>query len=62
MDEREWFFRFGLQYLVAGRFSASSGLSPVGANLLHHALEMLLKGYLSSSMTLGELKKASIAC
>jgi hypothetical protein len=58
MDVREWFFRFGLQYLVAGRFSACAGVSPVGANLLHHALEMLLKGYLSSSMTLGELKKA----
>jgi hypothetical protein len=57
MDEKLWFLRFGLQYLVAGRFSACAGLSPVGGNLLHHALEMLLKGY-PSSMTLGELKKA----
>src|SRR5262245_3060293 len=57
MDVREWFFRLGLQYLVAGRFSACAGVSPVGANLLHHALEMLLNGYLSSSMTLGQLKK-----
>jgi hypothetical protein len=58
MDAREWFFRLGLQYLVAGRFSAYARLSPVGGTLLHHALEMLLKGYLSSSLTLCELKKA----
>ena len=57
MDEKLWFLRFGLQYLVAGRFSACAGLLPVGGNLLHHALEMLLKGYLSSSLTLAELKK-----
>jgi hypothetical protein len=31
---------------------------PVGANLLHHAVEMYLKGALSPSLTLGELKSS----
>jgi hypothetical protein len=35
--------RLGVQYYVAGRFSLVAHLIPVAANLLHHALEMLLK-------------------
>jgi hypothetical protein len=40
------FFRMGTHYYVAGRFAALSGLFPVAGNLLHHAIEMYLKGAL----------------
>ena len=39
-------FDLGLQYLVAGRFATASWCMPVAANLLHHAIEMFLKGCL----------------
>jgi hypothetical protein len=40
-----YFCRNGLEYYVAGRFSALSAKSLVVAgNILHHAIEMLLKG------------------
>lgn len=51
------FFSTGAQYYVAGRFSAFAGLNPVTGNLLHHAIEMFLKGGLSNTKSLGELKK-----
>jgi hypothetical protein len=35
--------RLGLQYYTAGRYAAAAHLVPVCGNLLHHALEMLLK-------------------
>lgn len=40
------FYSYGFQYYVAGRFAVIAQLSPVAANLLHHAIEMLLKGEL----------------
>ena len=39
--------RFGLQYYVAGRFATTGGFVPVSANLLHHAIELLLKACLA---------------
>jgi hypothetical protein len=39
--------RYGLQYYVAGRFATANRFTPVCANLLHHAVELLLKGCLS---------------
>ena len=53
------FFSNGTQYYIAGRFAAFAGLSPVVGNLLHHALEMYLKGRLSKTKTLSELKNLS---
>jgi len=50
------FFRYGCQYYVAGRYGVFASLLPVAANLHHHAIEMLLKGALSKSMTLKEMK------
>ncbi len=50
------FFAYGSQYYVAGRYGMFAGLMPVAANLLHHGIEMLLKGGLSKTMTLEELK------
>jgi hypothetical protein len=50
------FFRYGCQYYVAGRYEVFAGLIPVAANLHHHAIEMLLKGALSKSMSLSDMK------
>ena len=56
-DALETFFSTATQYYVAGRYAALAGLAPVVGNLLHHAVEMYLKGTLSKSKTLAELKK-----
>jgi len=45
-----------MQYYVSGRYAIFAGLVPVAGNLLHHAVEMFLKGGLASSMDLSELK------
>jgi len=50
------FFRYGCQYYVAGRYGVFASLIPVAGNLHHHAIEMLLKGVLSKSMTSKEMK------
>jgi hypothetical protein len=50
------FFSTGTQYYVSGRYAVTAGLSPVAGNLLHHAVEMSLKGGLARSMELKELK------
>lgn len=50
------FFRSATHYYIAGRFSAISQFFPVCANLLHHAVEMYLKGALSAHLTLDELR------
>jgi hypothetical protein len=41
------YFDLGMQYYVAGRYSVFAGLAPVCGNLLHHAVEMFLKGYVA---------------
>jgi hypothetical protein len=51
-----WFFRMGLQYYSAGRFSFFERCFPVAGSLLHHAVEMILKGYLSRKLSQKELK------
>ncbi len=55
-DAGHAFFDLGSQYYVAGRFAAFAGLNPVTGNLLHHAVEMYLKGALSKSKSLDEMK------
>src|SRR5262245_36496072 len=50
------FYTMGLQYYSAGRFGALHRLLPVAGNLLHHALEMVLKGKLVHHHSLSELK------
>jgi hypothetical protein len=50
------FIQRGLQYYVAGRFSALSHQFPICANLLHHSVEMLLKGSLCRSHSKGQLR------
>jgi hypothetical protein len=56
-DAIDEFFKCGSQYYVAGRYGMFASLIPVAANLHHHAIEMLLKGALSKSMSLEKLKR-----
>jgi len=60
MSSSEWeeFFATAGQYYVVGRFAAFAGLIPITGNLLHHAVEMFLKGGLSKNgLSLVDLKK-----
>jgi len=63
MDEssRQGFWRhaigYGLQYYVSGRFAAASGFTPVSANILHHAAELLLKACLAYDDSLDTIRK-----
>ena len=60
MSSSEWgeFFAEAGQYYVVGRFAAFAGLAPITGNLLHHAVEMFLKGGLSKKgLSLADLKK-----
>ncbi|MCI0370852.1 MAG: hypothetical protein L0214_05610, partial [candidate division NC10 bacterium] len=50
-DWAEQFLTLGVQYYVAGRSAALARLIPVSANLLHHAVEMILKGAISAHAT-----------
>ena len=54
---RSEFFSTGTQYYIAGRYAVIVGLIPVAGNLLHHAVELFLKGGLAASMELKELKE-----
>jgi hypothetical protein len=56
-SQLEEFFKSAMQYYVAGRFAAFAHFNPVTGNLLHHAIEMFLKGSLSKELTLDELEK-----
>lgn len=57
MDAIHQFFSLGTQYYVVGRFSAFAGLNPVTGNQLHHAIEMFVKGALSKTKSLSDLKR-----
>ena len=53
------FLERGCQYYITGRFAVAAGLNPVAANLLHHAIEFLLKGTLAKTHTLEQLRRLS---
>jgi hypothetical protein len=54
----EIFFGNGLQYYAAGRYSFFAGGNYVAGNVLHHAVEMCLKGGLAKTgWSLSKLKK-----
>jgi hypothetical protein len=59
MDAIDAFFKTGSQYYIAGRFAAFAWLHPVAGNLFHHAIEMYLKGALSKTKSLSDLRKLS---
>jgi hypothetical protein len=50
-------FDVGMQYYVVGRAAALGRQARVAGNLLHHAVEMLLKGELSKLLSLEQIKK-----
>ena len=50
------FFDSATQYYISGRFAVLTGLTPVAGNLLHHAIEMYLKGALSRKLDLDQLR------
>jgi len=54
---RDAFLVFGAQYYAHARHSAQYFYLPVSATLFHHAIEMLLKGYLCATRSSEELKK-----
>ena len=53
------FFRLGVHYYVAGRFAGLTGLFPMAGNLLHHTVEMFLKGALVRIVGLDKLRNIS---
>jgi hypothetical protein len=50
-------FQLATQYYASGRFAALSGILPVSGNLLHHAIEMYLKGALAPALELEAMRK-----
>ncbi len=58
-DSLQFFFSSATQYYVTGRYAVLAGQIPVAGNLLHHAIEMYLKGGLAKTMTLQQLKGLS---
>ena len=57
MDAAWHFITLGLQYYVAGRSAAVYQLMPVTGNLLHHAVEMVMKSLLVSDVGLAGVTK-----
>ncbi len=55
-DTYELYSGNALQYYIVGRFAVFTNLRVAG-NLLHHAVEMALKGHLSRSLSPANLKK-----
>jgi hypothetical protein len=54
------FISASMHYYVAGRYAVYAGLNPTAANLLHHAIEMALKGALAKKgVELKALKRLS---
>ena len=51
------FFTLATQYYAMGRQAVRLHLMPVGANLLHHAVEMYLKAYLCRTVSIHVLEK-----
>ena len=49
--------RYGLQYYISGRFATANRFTPICANLLHHAIELLLKACLSYDDSLETIEK-----
>jgi hypothetical protein len=53
-----FFISSAIDYWVAGRYAVFAGLNPTAGNLLHHAVEMCLKGGLAKKgESLAELRR-----
>ena len=53
-----YFYEIALQYYVSGRAAHRCGNTLITGNLFHHAVEMLLKGQLSKTIPLADLKRS----
>src|SRR5262245_37812924 len=53
---RQYFFKIGLEYYVNGRAACLCGCLFTTGNLLHHAVEMMLKGELCLTIPLSDLR------
>lgn len=51
------YFSLAVQYYVAGRYAVYAGLNPVAGNLLHHAIELAMKGHFSRTLGSADLKE-----
>jgi len=51
------YLELGCQYFAIARYCASISFGPIYATMFHHAVEMLLKGYLIKSYSSQDLKK-----
>lgn len=51
------FVELGCQYYAIARYSASKSFAPIYSTMFHHAVEMLLKGYLVKFRSIEDLKK-----
>src|SRR5262249_22693206 len=49
------FYKIALQYYAEGRFGTLTGMMPVCGNTIHHAVEMMLKGRLTHTLTLAQM-------
>jgi hypothetical protein len=49
-------FERGIEYYITGRYAVFSGLTVIAGTLLHHAIEMLLKGNLLPYCSLKQLR------
>jgi hypothetical protein len=57
-NDTDIFIASAMHYYTAGRYAVFASLNPTAANLLHHAVEMSLKGALSKAgMSLSDLRK-----
>ena len=56
-EARAEFFLLASHYYISGRHAVICGFIPVAANLLHHAIEMYLKGTLTHWLSMAELKR-----
>jgi hypothetical protein len=50
-------FRLGYEYYVVGRFGFFANVLGVAGNILHHSVEMLLKGSLATKLPLNKLEQ-----
>lgn len=63
MDESErqgyWHhaIEYALDYYIAGRFAVSHYFNPVSANILHHAIELMLKACLAHDDSIDKIRK-----
>lgn len=57
MAMKDHLIHSGIDHYIAGRFAARAGLMPACGNLMHHALEFMLKGLLVDRIPVAQLRR-----